>query len=188
MEKLTTKIMNSFEKFLEAYDTCSKSEVIYNWSALKKEIEKVLEEKEEKNDYKLFNYYECPQCKNGLIADRDKEQVIRCECGVKYYVYNNCITPIKEAETNSWQDGDIRKWKCGCDSVMACETGSDSVITCLKCHKKYAWDDKLKRLTQVTDVWLDKTDTFIDPEKVYEYDKKMKEQFYKITLKNSKSN
>ena len=151
MEKLATKIMNSFENFLEAYDTCSKSEVIYNWSALKKEIEKILEEKEEKNDYKLFNYYECPQCKNGLITDRDKDQVVRCECGMKYYVYNNYFTPIREAEINSWQDGNIRKWKCGCDGLMACETGSDSVITCLKCHKKYTWNDKLKRMTHISE-------------------------------------
>lgn len=147
MEKLTTKIMNSFEKFLEAYDTSSKSEVIYHWQRLEREIKSILEEKEEKNDYKLFNYYECPQCKNGLITDKDKDQVIRCECGAKYYVYNNCLTPIKEAEVNSWQDGNVRKWKCGCDGLMAWDSSEDKVIT----NRKYAWDDKLKRMTHISE-------------------------------------
>lgn len=176
MEKLTIKIMNSLEKFLEAYDTCSKSEVIYNWSALKKEIEKVLKEN---SDYKLFNYYECPQCKNGLITDRDKDQVVRCECGAKYYVHNNCITPIKEAETNSWQDGNIRKWKCGCDGLMACESSEDRVVTCGICNRRYAWDSKLKRITYISETGRGEGDTsefWIDPALAWKMAVEAKEQ------------
>lgn len=87
MEKLA-QIMNSFEKFLEAYDTCSKSEVIYNWSALKKEIEKILEE----ND--------------NVCLQEIKEQIIKNDCGVKYHISEGgVLTPIKEVDIDSWQDG-----------------------------------------------------------------------------------
>jgi hypothetical protein len=160
MEKLTTKIMNSFENFLEKYDTCSKMKMVYNWQQLEREIKDILKEKEvEHSDYKLLNYYECLQCKNGLITDKDKDQVVRCECGVKYYVHNNCLFPIKEAETNSWQDGNIRKWKCGCDSVMACDSSEDRVITCGICNRKYAWDNKLKRITYISETGKGEGDT-----------------------------
>lgn len=156
MEKLT-QIMNEIREYLHTFEELKdKSCIIESWIELEDNIKNILEEKEEKevehSDYKLFNYYECPQCKNGLITDKDKDQVVRCECGVKYYVHNNCFTPIKEAEVNSWQDGNIRKWKCSCDGLLACETGSDSVITCLKCHRRYAWDSKMKRMTYISEI------------------------------------
>lgn len=147
MEKLT-QIMNEIREYLHTFEELKdKSCIIESWIELEDNIKNILEEKEEKNDYKLFNYYECPQCKNGLITDKDKDQVVRCECGAKYYVYNNCLTPIKEAEVNSWQELNIRKWKCGCDSVMACDSSEDGVIT----NRKYAWDDKLKRMTHISE-------------------------------------
>lgn len=106
MEKLTTKIMDSFEKFLEAYDTCSKSEVIYNWSALKKEIEKILEDTEADRKVLTGTGYMCQYCKEDLGVKEVTEQIIKCGCGVKYHMSDGGIlTPIKEAETNSWQDG-----------------------------------------------------------------------------------
>lgn len=180
MEKLTTKIMNSFEKFLEAYDTCSKNEVIYNWSVLKKEIEKILEDVEADRKVLTSTGYMCQHCKEDLGVKEVKEQIIKCGCGVKYYMsVGGILTPIKEAETNSWQDGNIRKWKCGCDGLMTCETGSDSVITCLKCYRKYAWDDKLKRMTYISETGTGESDTSefgIDPALVWKMTVEAKEQ------------
>lgn len=155
MEKLT-QIMNEIREYLHTFEELKdKSCIIESWIELEDNIKNILEEKEEKkveyNNYKLINYHECLQCKNGLITDKDKDQVIRCECGVKYYVHNNCIIPIKEAEVNSWQDGNIRKWKCGCDSLMACESSEDRVITCGICNRKYAWDSKMKRMTHISE-------------------------------------
>lgn len=160
MEKLTIKIMNSFEDFLEAYDTCSKSEVIYNWSALKKEIEKILEDVEADRKVLTGTGYICPQCKEDLGVKKITEQIIKCDCGVKYYM-DECgiLIPVTETETNSWQDGNIRKWKCGCDSVMACESSEDRVITCGICYRKYAWDSKMKRMTYISETGRGEGDT-----------------------------
>lgn len=152
MEKLTTKIMNSFENFLEAYDTCSKIEMVYNWQRLEREIENILEDVEADRKVLTGTGYMCQHCKEDLGVKEVKEQIIKCDCGVKYYM-NECgiLTPIKEAEINSWQDGNIRKWKCGCDSIMACDSSEDRVITCGICNRKYAWDNKLKRMTYISE-------------------------------------
>jgi hypothetical protein len=163
MEKLA-QIMNEIREYLHTFEELKdKSCIIEPWIELEDNIKNILEEKEEKkveyNNYKLINYHECLQCKNGLITDKDKDQVVRCECGVKYYVHNNCLFPIKEAETNSWQDGNIRKWKCGCDSVMACDSSEDRVITCGICNRKYAWDNKLKRITYISETGKGEGDT-----------------------------
>jgi uncharacterized protein YbaR (Trm112 family) len=188
MEKLTTKIMNSFENFLEKYDTCSKMKMVYNWQQLEREIKDILEDVEADRKVLTGTGYICPHCKEDLGVNEITEQIIKCDCGCRYYMdYLGRITSIIEKDYDSWGDNGERRWRCGCEALLGC-ANRDHVITCGDCGQKYHWDDKIKRLTQVTDVWLDKTDTFIDPEKVYEYDKKMKEQFYKVTLKNSKSN
>ena len=72
--------MDSFEIFLEVYDTCSKSEVIYNWQQLERKIKDILGEKENKEDN--LNYYICPYCKGNLCIKEITEQVIKCGCGV----------------------------------------------------------------------------------------------------------
>jgi len=183
MEKLT-QIMNSFENFLEKYDTCSKKKMVYNWQQLEREIKDILEEKENKTNNLTF-YYMCSQCKGDLIAKEIKEQIIKCDCGVKYHMSDGGIlTPIKEVETNSWQDGNIRKWKCGCDGLMTCETGSDSVITCLKCHKKYAWDDKLKRMTHISEVKEQRESFAIDMDQAIEFNNKFQNLVKEINNKN----
>ena len=152
--------MNSFENFLEVYDTCSKIEMVYNWQRLEREIENILEDVEADRKVLTGTGYMCQHCKEDLGVKEVKEQIIKCGCGVKYYMsVGGILTPIKEAETNSWQDGNIRKWKCGCDGLLACETGSDSVITCLKCHRKYAWDNKLKRITYISETGRGEGDT-----------------------------
>lgn len=42
---------------------------------------------------------------------------------------------------------------------MECKVGSDSVITCLRCYRKYVWDDKLKRVTYISETGRGEGDT-----------------------------
>lgn len=183
MEKLTTKIMNSFENFLEEYDTCSKIEMVYNWQRLEREIKSILEDVEADRKVLTGTGYMCPQCKEDLGVKEVKEQIIKCNCGCSYYMdYLGRIISVIEKEYDNWGDIGERRWKCGCGALLGC-SNRDQIITCGDCQQRYRWDEKLERLTRVNDVkrtdvmWLDSTDTFIDPVKVYELDKKFKSQF-----------
>ena len=95
----TTKIMNSFENFLEAYDTCSKMEMVYNWRLLEREIKDILKDVEANRKVLTGTGYVCPQYKEDLTVEEVKEKIIKCGCGDKYHMSDGGIlTPIKEVD------------------------------------------------------------------------------------------